>query len=271
MRTSVGAGARKVQGQGPTFRPIDIVLSCAMGALLLVLIVEYSKSSAADAKADRAARDARKVSEQLDGISNKLVGIEKDLAELRIASADVPALKRRLGSLESRPAKAEMNPADLSAAVDAALEKRREAFGVDMERRGEAIAREVASEFAKRVDLKGFEGGIRKTAENFRAGRREEGAPKRTEREKKADEAVAKGFDAAAEGMELFRKMQAGEITRDEMREKMNEIREKARKQFEDLDPEAREAIRERWGGFGRRRDRDEGREGKDEGGDEKF
>jgi len=271
MRTSVGAGARKGQGQGSAFRPIDIVFSCAMGALLIVLIVEYAKSSSADEKATRAARDTREISQRLDGLSTTLAGIENDLADLRLARADAAALKRRLDTLESRPATTEMNPADLSAAVDAALERRRDAFTVDMERRGEAIAKEVANEFARRVDLKGFEGGIRRTAENFRAGRREEGAPERTERQKKADEAVAKGFDAAAEGMELFRKMQAGEITREEMREKMGEIREKARKQFEDLDPADRDAIRDRWGGFGRRRDRDEGGDGKDEGGDEKF
>ncbi|MHC4251354.1 MAG: hypothetical protein ACYS9X_19715, partial [Planctomycetota bacterium] len=250
------------------FRPLDIVLCCVMGALLLILIVEYSKSSAAEQKAARASTAAREVSQQLDDIKDTLTAINKDLSDMRLAGAGVPAMKRRLDALESRSAQApEVSPADISAAVDAALERRREAFGVDMERRGEAIAAEIA----RRVDLGGVQGNLNKTAENFRAGLREGEKRERTEGEKKADENIAKGFDAAAEGLDLFRKMQAGEITREEFRQKTGELRDKMRKQFEELTPEEREALRGRWGGGRPRRGREDAGEGEGEGGDEKF
>jgi len=264
-----GAGGPSTQG----FRPIDIVFSCAMGALLIILVVEYSRSGAIERKADRAARDTRALSQRLDDISGTLSTINGELSEARLANADVAALKRRLNALESSPARAEIDSAALSAAVDAALERRGEAFAADMQRRGEQIAEDVVTEFAKRVDVKGIEDSMRKTAANFRDGRREEGAPRRTADEKKADEVVAKGFDAMAEGIELFRKMQAGEITREEFRAKSRELREKARKQFDGMTPEEREAIGKRFGGLGRFRGRDGDNEGagEDEGGGEKF
>jgi len=245
-----GAGTPSAQG----FRPIDIVFSCAMGALLIILAVEHSRSGALERKTDRASRDARAFSQRLDDISNTLSTINTELSEARLANADVAALKRRLGDLESRPAKAEIDQAALSAAVDAALERRGEAFAADMQRRGEQIAEDVVAEFAKRVDVKGIEDSMRKTAANFREGRREEGAPLRTKDEKKADDAVAKGFDAMAEGLALFRKMQSGEITREEFRAKSRELREKAQRQFEDVTPETREAMAKRLG-LGRLRD----------------
>lgn len=269
MRASRGAGAGREQGPGPTFRPIDIVFSCAMGALLLILIVQYSKSSAAEAKAVRASRSARELSQRLDDISKTLEDMSRDLSDARLARADTSALTRRLDALESRPSPAEISPADLSSAVDAALERRREAFGGNMEQRGE----EIVAAIAERIDLDGVRTSLRKTAENFREG----GEGERTEGEKKADETVAKGFDAMAEGIDLFRKMQAGDITREEFREKSRELREKARKQFENMTPEDREALGKRFGGFGRRRNRDRDRdqdgggEGGKEGGDEKF
>jgi len=264
-----GAGGTSTQG----FRPIDIVFACAMGALLIILVVEHSRSGALEKKADRSARDARALTGRLDDISNTLSRIDNDLSDLRLVGADVSALKRQLSALESRPAAAEVDPAELSAAVDAALERRGEAFAADMGRRGEEIAEEAVAEFAKHVDVKGIEDSMRKTAANFREGRRKEGAPDRTKDEKKADEVVAKGFDAMAEGMELFRKMQAGEITREEFRAKSRELREKARKQIENMTPEEREAIENRFGGLGRLRGRDGDNEGagEDEGGGEKF
>ncbi len=267
MRATGGAGAGKPQA----FRPMDIVLFCVMGALVLVLMVEYSKTSAAERRAARATGDVKELTQRLDKISNTLSAMERDLGTLRVAGTDVPAMRRRLDSLEARPATAEAKPADIAAAVDAALERRRGAFAVDMERRGA----EIAAEIAKRVDLDGVETNLRKTADNFRAGLEEGKERERTEGEKKADETVAKGFDAAAEGLDLFRKMQAGEITRDEFREKSRELRDKARKQFENLTPEERDAMRKRWGGGERRPRRDGGQEGggegADEGGDEKF
>ena len=254
-RTAAVGGRRSVGGTSTQgFRPMDIVFSCAMGALLIILVVEYSRSGTLERKADRAARDARALSQRLDDISDTLSGINNDLSDLRLVGADVSALKRQFSSLESRPVKAEIDQAELAAAVDGALERRREAFTVDMQRRGEQIAEEVVTEFAKQVDVKGIEDSMRKTAANFREGRREEGAPLRTKDEKKADEVVAKGFDAMAEGIELFRKMQSGELTRDEFRAKSRELREKARKQFEGVTPETREAIGKRLG-LGRLRD----------------
>jgi len=248
-RTAAVGGRRGPGGTSTQlFRPIDIVFSCAMGALLIILVVEYSRSSALEGRADRAAREARALSRQLDDISNTLSTINGELSEARLAGADVSALKRRLNALESSPARADIDEAELSSAVDAALERRREAFEADMRRHGEEIAEEVVTEFAKRVDVKGIEDSMRKTAANFREGRPEEGAPRRTKDERKADEAVAKGFDAMAEGIELFRKMQAGEITREEFRAKSRELREKAREQFENVTPETREAMAKRLG-----------------------
>jgi hypothetical protein len=233
-----------------------------MGALLLILIVQYSNSSAADTKAVRAARARRELSQRLDDISQTMNDMSKDLSDARLARADVSALTRRLDALESRPTTAAISPADLSSAVDAALERRREAFVGNMEGRGEAMAADMA-EIAKRVDFEGIRTSLRKTADNFREGAKEGKKGERTEAEKKTDETIAKGFDAMAEGLDLWRKRQAGELTEEEFRKKSRELREKARKQFGNF------------GGFGRRRNRDndkkDGGEGAQEGGDEKF
>ncbi len=260
MRPSGAGGA----GQGQATRTIDIVLFCAVGALLLVVFMVYSNASTARRGVALLRRDLKGLTKQVDKLSDNVTQMDDRLSKARVADEAVSRLKERLARFESRPVPAaEVSERDLATAVDAALERRREAFTVDMNRRGEQIAAEIA----KRVDLEGVGGNLRKTAEGFRAGLEEGKERKRTPDAKKADEAVAKGLDAAAEGIDLFRKMQAGEITREEFREKTRGLRDRMRKQFEGLSPEEREALRGRWGGRGRRRNRDGGGGGAGKGG----
>ncbi len=277
MRAS-GAGGT---GQGQAIRPIDIVIFCVTGALLLVVFMVYSNTSTARRGVVRLRRDLKGLTKQVDKLRDDVAQMDGERSLGRAADEKVSRLKKRLASLESRPVPAaEVSEKALAAAVDAALERRREAFTADMNRRGEQIAAEIA----KRVDLAGVGGNLRKTADNFRAGQLASGSArarlkagleegkerKRTPGAKKTDEAVARGLDAAAEGIDLFRKMQAGEITREEFREKTRGLRDRMRKQFENLTPEEREALRGRWGGWGRRRNRDGGGVGGGGGGEPK-
>lgn len=232
-------------GSPGAIRTVAIVLGGVSAALFVLVVVAFSRTGDLRGELAKARGDLARLSDRSESLKTKIVGMEGELHKLRLASADVAGLQRRVAELESRRS----SPPDeekIQAVVDAAFERRRARLAADMDRRGE----QMMARFAERVDVEKLQKNIRGMAEAFRGEPRgeaagKEGGDKPLPRE--TEKAIAKGLDGVAEGLDLWRQHREGKITREEFDRRRRELRDKFRKEFEGMmTPEQRERLQKR-------------------------
>lgn len=239
-------------------RPMDVGLVCAVGAAVLLLAVDYARTSSIKGELVRSRAELNNLAKENASLRASVQGLEREMRDQRLLAAELAATRRRLGELEESMSRTHLDERAMQraaeAAVEAALQRRIKTFMDDINRRID----EIMARLAREVDVKGLETELRRLAEGVRSGQSQVEPPKSQAQRPQGrapasqqpatgmDAAITKGLDGLADGLVLWREFREGRISQEEFEKRRKELEERVRTEIEkSLTPEDRARIEE--------------------------